>query len=309
MNKISLFQRISNFLLRWRNLPERIVRIQEALGRIEARQVLLANMHDPINEFRVFSQWGEDGIIQYLVRYLKIENKYFIEFGVENYEQSNTRFLLTNNYWSGMVIDGSAKNIDFIKKDQIYWASNLNAVNAFIDCNNINSIFLENKVPTKVGILSIDIDGNDYWIWEAINTIDPIIVICEYNSLFGPRAKVTIPYKSDFIRGRRYPFSYYGASIAAFNYLAEKKGYSLVASNGAGNNVFFVKNEYLNGMNVISCEEAYRKACFRESKDENGSLNFLSHDELVKTIGEMIVVDVTTLLELKFSESNISDVS
>jgi hypothetical protein len=308
MKKIGLLQRISNFLLRWRNLPERIVRVQEALGRIEARQVALASTHETNKEFRVFSQWGEDGIIQYLIRNLNIECKYFIEFGVENYEQSNTRFLLTNNYWSGMVIDGSAKNIDFIKNDQIYWASNLNAVTAFIDRDNINGIFIDHKVPKKVGILSIDIDGNDYWIWESINTIDPIVVICEYNSLFGAMAKVTIPYQSDFVRGRSYPFSYYGASISALNYLAEKKGYSLVASNWAGNNVFFVKNEYLNGMSVISCEQAYRKACFRESKDRNGNLNFLPHDVLVETLGEMIVVDVTTLLESKFSDLNISNV-
>jgi hypothetical protein len=305
MRKISILSRISNFLLRWRNLPERIIRIQEALGRIEARQVNLLHVQDLGKEFRVFSQWGEDGIIQYLVSKLDIEVKFFIEFGVENYEQSNTRFLITNNYWSGMVIDGSEKNIDFIKNDQIYWASNLMAVRSFVDCSNINSIFIENNVPRKIGLLSIDIDGNDYWIWESIDTIDPIIVICEYNSLFGAHAKVTIPYKSDFIRGGSLPFSYYGASIAALNYLAEKKGYSLVASNGAGNNVFFVKNEYLNGMQVMSCDDAYRKSCFRESKDIHGNLNFLSNQELLRTMDEMIVIDVTTTLEIKLKDLDI----
>jgi hypothetical protein len=294
-----MLNRLSNFLLRWRNLPERIVRIQEALGRIEARQISLLDSQDFSREFRVFSQWGEDGIIQYLLNKIDIDVNYFVEFGVENYEQSNTRFLLTNNYWSGLVLDGSAKNIDFIKNDQIYWATNLKAVRAFVDCDNINSILKENNVPTNIGLLSIDIDGNDYWIWESINTIDPIIVVCEYNSLFGAKEKVTIPYKSDFVRGENFPFSFYGASIAALNYLAEKKGYSLVDSNAAGNNVFFVKNEYLNGLKVISCEEAYRKSCFRESKDINGKLNFLPNDELIKTLEGINVVDVTTHSEKK----------
>ena len=97
MKKIGLLQRISNFLLRWRNLPERIVRVQEALGRIEARQVALASTHETNKEFRVFSQWGEDGIIQKIINHLPIENKVFVEFGVEDYTESNTRFLLKNN--------------------------------------------------------------------------------------------------------------------------------------------------------------------------------------------------------------------
>src|SRR4051794_40305958 len=72
-------------------------------------------------EFSVFSQFGDDGIVQYLIHHLKIQPQTFIEFGVENYTESNTRFLLINNQWRGLVIDGSKENVDYIKNDTIYW--------------------------------------------------------------------------------------------------------------------------------------------------------------------------------------------
>ena len=110
-------RRISRFLQRYRSLPERITRIQEALGRIEQRQSAHCSDFRQA-EFRVFSQWGEDGIIQYLINSVPIERRIFVEFGVENYVESNTRFLLTNNQWSGLVIDGSPENIDYIRRDR-----------------------------------------------------------------------------------------------------------------------------------------------------------------------------------------------
>src|SRR5215217_8673163 len=87
-------------------------------------------------EFQVFSQRGEDGIIQYIINQLDIPNKIFIEFGVENYTESNTRFLLINNNWSGLVIDGSAENIRFIKEDFIYWKYDITAYHSFITKDN-----------------------------------------------------------------------------------------------------------------------------------------------------------------------------
>ena len=117
-------------------------------------------------EFKVFSQFGDDGIIQYLVNRVEIPagRRRFIEFGVENYRESNTRFLLLNNNWSGLILDGSAENINSIKNDQIYWKHELTAVHSFIDRDNINELIAANGFAGEVGILSIDIDGNDYWI-------------------------------------------------------------------------------------------------------------------------------------------------
>jgi hypothetical protein len=287
-----LFRRIKRVLRRYADLPSRINRVQEALGRIERRQTAANDADSTSREFRVFSQWGEDGIIQHLVRNISIERKIFVEFGVENYVEANTRFLLTNNYWTGLVIDGSASNIEFIRRDPIYWACNLKAEHSFVTRENINGILGRAGIAGDIGLLSIDIDGNDYWVWNAINSISPRIVICEYNSHFGPTARVSTPYDPGFVRGNaHYSKIYYGASIAALNSLAESRGYSLVASNSAGNNVFFARNDVRGSLSVLSCPEAYRRASFREYHDEAGKLTFDDYETRVKKIGQLPVYD------------------
>jgi hypothetical protein len=292
---MKLRKRISRFINEWRSLPIKISKIQEALGRIESRQVtnlLSSQIND--SEFKVYSQWGEDGIIQYLLKHVAIENKTFVEFGVENYLEANTRFLLVNNNWAGLIMDGDPQNIDFIKHDlHVYYAHNLKVESVFITRDNINDIITRNGISGDIGILSVDIDGNDYWVWEAINCVNPRIVICEYNSIFGPSAKLTTPYQPDFFRGTAH-FSnvYYGASIAALTYLANKKGYSLVGGNLAGNNVFFVRNDVLGSLQVQTPETAYRKAGFKEAKDIHGKLTFAAFAERLNAIADLQVVDV-----------------
>jgi hypothetical protein len=263
MKLLTRFKReITNIL----GIPARLRRIQEALGRIEARQNRIINYKNFNDyEFRVFSQMGEDGLIQYLIGKVEIHNKIFIEFGVEDYNEANTRFLLGNNNWSGLIIDGDQNNIDYIQRDVVSWAHNIIAKYAFITKENINKLITESGIFGEIGLLSIDIDGNDYWVWEAIDCVSPMIVICEYNSLFGPKAKVTIPYRPDFIRDRsNYNIVYYGASLAALDHLAKRKGYSLVGSNNAGHNAFFVRNDVIGNLPRLTAEQAYKPAQFRE---------------------------------------------
>ncbi len=276
--------------------------MQEALGRIEQRQC--AQCSDVRQaEFRVFSQWGEDGIIQYLLNRVAIERPVFVEFGVENYTESNTRFLLTNNQWSGLVIDGSAENIDYIRRDPIYWAANLKAEHAFVTKDNINEVLSKNGIVGDIGLLSVDIDGNDYWVWQAIDTISPRIVICEYNSHFGPTAEVTTPYDSGFVRDTAH-FSkiYYGASIGALCSLGVRKGYSLVASNSAGNNAFFVRNDLIGSQPVLSPEQAYRRAQFREYHDEHGELTFDDLATRLRKIGHLSLHDLKSNTLIKVAD-------
>lgn len=290
-----LTRKISRIIKRYTGLPSRINRIQEALGRIEQRLVLQHCTDVGQSEFRVFSQWGEDGIIQYLVARVPMQRRVFVEFGVENYTESNTRFLLTNNQWSGLVIDGSAENIDYIRRDPIYWATNLKAEHSFITKDNINELLSRNGIAGDIGLLSVDIDGNDYWVWQAIDTISPRLVACEYNSHFGATAEVTTPYDAAFARGTAH-FSkiYYGASIAALCALAARKGYSLVASNSAGNNIFFVRNDLLGSLPVLSPEQAYRHAQFREYHDESGRLTFDDFETRLRKIGHLSLHDLKT---------------
>ena len=220
-----MFSVLRRYLARIRNIEEQNKRIQEALGRIESRQLQsLEASQFAASEFRVSSQWGEDGILQHLLRHVPISRKVFVEFGVENYTESNTRFLMTNNQWSGLVIDGSVNNIEFIKRDNIYWRHDLKAVQGFITKENINDLLRSNGITGEIGLLSVDIDGNDYWVWDAIDVITPSFVVVEYNSRFGPDRAVTIPYQSDFRRayapGRGI---YYGASLAALTNVGRKR--------------------------------------------------------------------------------------
>jgi hypothetical protein len=288
-------------------MHQRMMLIQEALGRIETRQVLEKVNDFNDSGFRVYSQWGEDGIIQFLINKIHIKNKNFIEFGVENYTESNTRFLLLNNNWSGLVMDGDHHSIDFIKNDKkIYWGSNLKAKRAFITKENINNLISEEGLIGDIGILSIDIDGNDYWIWEAIDCVSPRIVICEYNSLFGPKSTISTPYADDFIRTRaHYSNLYYGTSISALEYLGKQKGYSLVGSNNAGNNIFFVRNDLIGDLKVLTAEECYQKSKFKESLDESGKLTFLDHSSGIKLIGDMKVIDVIDDKEMTIKGINV----
>jgi hypothetical protein len=146
--------------------PYHLEDLKLLLGKNLVHQVkthgIYENIHDA--EFKVFSQFGDDGIIQYLVNIADIPNKTFIEFGVGNYTESNTRFLLANDNWTGLVMDSSEKNIRYIQRDAIYWRHDLTAVSAFVDRENINQLFTDNGFVGEIGLLSIDIDGNDYWI-------------------------------------------------------------------------------------------------------------------------------------------------
>ena len=244
--------------------------------------------------FQVFSQSNEDGLIQYLIRNVELPDKTFIEFGVSDYEECNSRFLLLNNNWSGFVMDGSEENIEGLINSAIYWKHDIKAVAAFITKENINELLLQSGFNREVGILSIDIDGNDYWVWEAIDCIDPRIVICEYNPIYGADMKVSVPYDKNFYRtDKHYSNLYWGASLGAYVDLAKKKGYRLVCVNQMGHNAFFVRNDVGSALHEVPVKEAYRKMTYRESRDENGRLTYLSQEEGLKLIQNEIVVDIT----------------
>jgi hypothetical protein len=281
---------------RLRTIEERCKKIQEALGRIEGRQLANVPAGDLQGaEFRTFSQWGEDGILQHLLRHVAITKRIFIEFGVENYTESNTRFLLVKDNWSGLVIDGSAANIDFIKNDDIYWRHNLKAEHAFITAESINDLIRRNGIEGEIGLLSIDIDGNDYWVWQAIDVVNPSIVVLEYNSGLGPERAVTIPYDAGFVRSKaHYSNLYYGASLSALWLLGKRKGYSLVGCNSAGNNAFFVRDDLRPAsLPEVRPKDAFVRAQFRESRAADGTLAFLSDTQEMAILDSLPLADVS----------------
>ncbi len=288
-------------LLRLYRLPGQIELLQEAVGRVESRlnhQRMLGSpaiLSPQEYEFKVYSQWGEDGIIDYLTSVIPIPNKAFVEFGVETYVEANTLFLLMHRNWRGLIIDGSRDNIDSIIRGGTYWKHDLQAVCAFITRDNINQVIMGADLQGDIGILSVDVDGNDYWIWQAIECVSPRIVIAEYNSVFGPTARLSVPYDPGFVRAQKHESKlYYGASISALDFLAQRKGYRLVAGNTAGNNVFFVREDCLDGLRPCSPEDAYVQAAFRESRDEKGVVALPSFQERQQAIASLPLIDVAT---------------
>ena len=282
----------------------RIVQVDQKLealflqtGELKAQQLKMRGrlnyLHDA--EFKVFSQWGDDGIIQYLVSYLNVPNEVFIEFGVENYLESNTRFLLLNNNWSGLVLDGNPSHIHGIQKQDLYWKYDLIAKQAFITAENINDLIAEEGITGEIGILHIDIDGNDYWIWKALSVVEPLIMIVEYNSVFGKERAITVPYKADFVRDTaHHSHLYAGASLGALCELADLKGYNFVGSNSAGNNAYFIKKGFEKDIPILSVEDGYVVSKFRESRNQEGELTYLRGNDRLEVIRGLTVFNTRT---------------
>jgi len=273
-----------------------------AIGAMLSKQQYLMNSNN-INdyEFKIFSQFGDDGIIQYLIKNVEIKNEIFIEFGVENYLESNTRFLMMNNNWSGFVMDGSDKAMNALKNQNWYWRYQLTHKAVFIDKDNINAL-LDGTDYANIGLLHIDLDGNDYHILREIDLskLNPSIIIMEYNSVFGKDKKITVPYDKNFIRAKSH-FSnlFWGASLPALTQAAINKGYSLVGCNLAGNNAYFVKNGLLNEkIKELSIDEAYKESKFRESRNMDYSLSYIAGEERLQMMQGLEVLNVeTNLLE------------
>jgi hypothetical protein len=261
-------------------VPDAIADLQAQVGGLHCRWVAGLPAHELERaEFRVFSQFGEDGIIKFLVQRVPIENRVFVEIGVEDYSESNTRFLLVNDAWRGLIVDAGSAHQRFLEESRLAWRTTIDAVTSFIDRDNVNDVIRGGGLSGEIGLLSIDIDGNDYWVLDAIDCVGPRILVTEYNSLFGPDRAVTVPYDAGFARGQKH-FShlYWGASLAAMARAADAKGLSLVGGNRAGNNAFFVRRDLLGDIPERSPSECWRPAQFRESRSPGGELTYVSDD-------------------------------
>lgn len=264
-----------------------------ALARANAARAPFKGLRDA--EFKVFSQFGEDGILQHLIRETGIrrEEETFIEFGVQHYMESNTRFLLMNDNWRGLIMDGSEASMRFVQSLDLYWRHDLTALHAWIDRDNIDTLIRDAGFAGDLGILSIDIDGNDYWVWERIEAVNPVIVVAEYNSLFGASHAVTVPYDPGFDSARAHASGlYWGASIRALAGLAERRGYALVGSNHAGNNAFFVRRDRLGRLEAVSAQDAHVDARFRISRNTAGQLDFIGLEARRQAIRDLPLVVV-----------------
>ena len=188
--------------------------------------------------FRLASQNEEDGVTFALLKEAGAATRTFVEIG-SGLSGGNSAFLAREWGWRGLMVDGGGKR----RMQQVGRRfPGVTAVNAWVTRDNIDELVRTHGFAGEVDLFSLDLDGNDYWIWEAMRACSPRIVVVEYNSMFGPDRAVTIPYDAQFDR-RRHHKMYYGASLAAWTRLAAAKGFRLVAVEPSGINAFFLRND------------------------------------------------------------------
>lgn len=194
-------------------------------------------------EFRAFSQNGEDGILLYIFSLIGTVNKMVVEICAGDGIECNAANLLINHGWGGLLFDGNEQAINngraFYSTCQDTFIHPPKFVHAWVTSENINSLIVDNNVVGEIDLLSIDLDGMDYWIWRAIECINPRVVVVEYQDAWGPEKAVTVTYEPEF---KPHTIGYAGASLKAFVKLASEKGYRLVGCQRYGFNAFFVRH-------------------------------------------------------------------
>ena len=190
-------------------------------------------------------------------------------------------------------MDGDAQALYAMHADEIYWRYDLTVVEAFITYENINQLFRDNGFSGKFDLLRIDIDSNEYWVWKAINSISPVIVTMEYNSVSGAQHAINVPYDSAFYRTKvHYSNLYWGASLNALCILADNKGHTFVGCIENGNKAHFVRKEKACTIPVKSAEEGDVESRLHESHDANSNLTYLRGGQRIDAIKDMQVVDI-----------------
>lgn len=195
--------------------------------------------------YRVYSQFEEDGILLYIFAAIGAPHKTFIDIGSGDGINSNCANFAVNFGWNGLFIDVNPANIErgrkYYANNPDTWAYPPQFIQAFIQRENINELIRDNGFTCGgVDLMSIDIDGNDYWIWDALTVVEPRVVIIETHIEFGMNS-IVVSYDKDYVYPGKHP-DYHGASPVAMEKLARKKGYRLVGAINYGFNTIYVKN-------------------------------------------------------------------
>jgi hypothetical protein len=195
------------------------------------------------SELRCFSQHGEDGVLAEILIRIGIKRAYFVEFGIEHGREGNCVCLADVLGWQGLFIEpDQASYAELAAK---YASGRVKTLNAAVTPQNVERLFASAGVPAEPDVLSIDVDGQDYWIWEALEAHRPRVVVIEYNAVLPPGQQLVQPADNDW---RWQGTDYFGSSLDALCALAERKGYRLVHTDLAAINAFFVRTDLGNGV-------------------------------------------------------------
>lgn len=215
------------------------------------------------HEFQALTENGEAGILLYLFSRIGAPTRRAIEFGTGDVIKCNTANLVIHFGWSALLVDGAADCVEgarrfFASPDEACVGS-ATCVQAWLARDSINELFREHGFTGEIDLLSVDVDGIDYWLWQAIDSVAPRVVVAEYNSSLGPDLALTAKYEPRFSRYALHPFGWHhGASLAALAKLGSEKGYVLVGCESMGHNAFFVRRDLAEGhFRALTPQEAF----------------------------------------------------
>jgi hypothetical protein len=253
---MNVVDRLKDFVRQWRALRRRSDDLDRKL------QMVLANQYRMMtpgqrpsltgSEFSSYSQNGEDGTLLFIFSVIGERSKVAVELCAGDGVECNASNLILNHGWSGVLFDGDHA---LIERGRKFFARRTNAwrstrlpptlVQGWITAENVDYLITSNGVCGEVDLLSLDLDGVDFWIWKAITSISPRVVVLEYNNRFGPDQSVTVPYKADFhgVGAHQHGEGYFGASLAAFVALGKQKGYRLIGANAPNTNAYFMRHD------------------------------------------------------------------
>jgi hypothetical protein len=220
--------------------------------------------------FKCNSQSDEDGILLFLFSVIGTVNKLCVEICAGDGIECNTANLILRHGWHGLLFDGDQAHVE--RGTQFFSRSKSTCIYppqflcSWVTKTNINELLIKNGFSGEIDLLSLDLDGIDYWIWEAIEYVTPRVVVLEYNDILGPDRACTVPYSDDF-SAATFPKTqetpnYLGASLKAFVKLGRRKGFRLVGVNRYGYNAFFVRDGICDSL----IPEIDLKDCFSHPK-------------------------------------------
>ena len=248
-------------------------------------------------ECKVYSQWGEDGILDFLFDSMSIDKPSIVEFGVGDFSECNSRFSAEYRNANLFLVDSREDLLPNVLSNSLYWKSLIEVRNEWITPSSAEILLSEAKrVLGRVDCLSLDIDGNDYWIIKDLNLDGISVVVVEYNPIFGAKDAVTVPRDDEFNRTRAHHSNlYYGASVVAWIKLFEQKGFVFVGSNRVGNNGFFVSKKHANLFNFdVSNLNRFTDWRVRESRNPEGNLTYVSGGDRLRLIDGLPLFNTMT---------------
>jgi hypothetical protein len=233
---------------------------------------------------RVYSQSGEDGLLLHFFSLIRAPGKSFVEIGIEDGTECNSANLAINFGWRGLLVEGCPTQAglarDFYHRRHKIEPGRIQIAAEFVTRENVNQMLVGHGFGGEIDLLSIDIDGNDYWVWQAIEGTQARVVAIEYNASFGPSRSITTKYDPAFDRDIFHPTGWYhGASLSALTRLAHLKGYILAGCDSFGADAFFVKRDLAAGLieEMTPAEAFYSSAARIRERSDDEQFDLIRH--------------------------------